>query len=140
MNSLKKEDYSQNERNKINRSYLVGNTIEFNPQIFTPIHDVNLEFAITKHSKDTFEDAHYNDWNDEFNYIVSGKNIIYFIDSEELVILNSGDFIKIPSKTKYISKSKEGTEIVTVKIPGGNDKISLKLTDKDFPNNWFEKI
>ena len=71
---------------------------------------------------------------------MSGQNIIYFIDSEEIVILNSGDFIKIPSKTKYISKSKEGTEIITVKVPGGDDKVTFKITDEIFSNKWFEKI
>ncbi len=51
------------------------------------------------------------------------------LDSNETIEVQQDDFFVIRPNTKYYQKSCAGTKILFVKVPGGNDKHPVELTD-----------
>ena len=51
------------------------------------------------------------------------------LDSGEIFEFKKGDFYLIQPETKYAQKSKKGTEILFIKVPSEDDKMSLDIND-----------
>lgn len=78
----------------------------------------------------------------EIHIILEGETKYVNITENEEYIFKKGDFYIIRPNTIYIEKSIAGTQLMFIKFPGKNDKISYEINDemelwfKDWNNTW----
>lgn len=89
------------------------------------IDNDGLEIAITDYKEFTGDLPHVHEWNNEYNLIIEGEIKVYLLDTHEEYSFKKHDMYLIEPGTKYMAKAKEGTIVVVVKSPGGNDKKLL---------------
>lgn len=118
-----------------NRQYLVGDLKK--PQNLRHILDDNIEIGITSYSNYEYELPHTHTVAFEYQYVLSGHTFYLDIESEEEYEFKKGDFYRISPSLKYAQKSKNGTQILFVKLPPGNDKIDIE--PKKYAQNWLVK-
>ncbi len=132
MNLIKGHEI-QNALKSTYRVYLCGDLKQ--PQDLQWIHDEKNEIGISYYKSFTADQPHYHTAATEYNYIISGKSKILFIDEGKELILEPGSLFVLPPMTKYASKHFENTKILFFKSPGGNDK--RVITVDDVLKNWL---
>ena len=102
------------------------------------IENDGLEIALTRYRGYSVDLPHYHKWNDEYNFIKSGQIKVYLIDEKKEYSFGENDLYMIEPDTKYAAKAIDGTEIVVVKSPGGNDKVPSELSEevKQWQKTW----
>lgn len=110
------------------RQYLAGDLKRM--QKITAIFDSAVEAGISKYAHDKADAAHYHAVCTEYQYVLEGRSKYLDVDTNEVVEVEAGDFFVIHSKTKYYQKSAAGTKILFIKVPGGNDKCLVPLSEE----------
>lgn len=117
------------------RQYLVGNLKM--PQSLNHIHSEQIEIGITHYSASGHTEAPHRHRNAfEFQYVVSGTTSYLDIITGEEWTFRRGDFYVIEPGVEYAQKSGENTTILFIKIPAGNDKITVGLNPA--VEEWFK--
>lgn len=108
------------------RQYLVGNLAR--PQELKHIPDADVEIGISRYESASAESPHYHDEATEFQYMISGWTRYKDLGTGQEFDFTVGDFYVIKPHTHYVQKSKQGTEILFIKVPSINDKRLLEVT------------
>lgn len=119
----------------VTRQYIVGNIKK--PQNLTFIRRGDIEIGITSYVDYSEEPPHFHTKVTEFQYMISGWTQYMDLDSREVFEFKKGDFYLIQTGTKYVQKSKKGTEILFIKVPSADDKILLDIDD--LIATWYKK-
>lgn len=109
------------------RVYLCGKHLI--PESFEILETDGLEIGITHYDKYTLEKPHYHKWNKEYNIILSGKVKVLLIDENKEYEFCKDDIFAIEANMNYIAKAQEGTKVLFVKSPGGNDKCVIEMNE-----------
>lgn len=117
----------QNALDLSGRVYLCGNLKNENgvDHLQTDGHEI----GISEYSKYTFEKAHVHTFNREYNYVVEGNIKIFLLNEEKEYHFQKGDFFMINMNEPYVGKCMQGTKIIFLKLPGGNDKILVPMSE-----------
>lgn len=118
----------------VRRQYLAGEPKL--PQIVNAIKDSRVEIGISRYTTASSEAPHCHAVATEYQYLLSGMTEYYDIDAEAYYIFKSGDFYSISPGTKYAQRVKQGTAILFVKVPGGNDKQLIEVDRQT--RSWLE--
>ena len=87
------------------------------------------EIGISDYKTDTFEKAHVHTFNTEFNYVERGMIKIFLINERKEYLFRQGDLFVIEPNEPYVGKSKAGSRTIFSKVPGGNDKQLVPMSD-----------
>jgi len=117
------------------RQYLAGNLKL--PQELEHIDDRNIEIGITDYKAYAKEAPHWHKVAYEYQYMISGKTKYLDVETGEETHYEAGDFYRIDPETKYAQKSLQGTRILFVKTPPGNDKVSLEASEE--VQKWLDR-
>lgn len=117
------------------RQYITGKLSL--PQVLNYIEDENVEIGISRYKEYKIEKPHYHTEVSEYHIILEGETKYVNITENEEYIFEKGDFYIIRPNTVYIQKSIPGTQIMFIKVPGKNDKISCEITEK--MELWFKE-
>lgn len=112
----------------VTRQYLAGNLGR--PQELAHFSRRDLEIGITSYRSHASEDPHFHTEATEFQYMLSGWTRYKDLDTGEELDFIKGDFYVITPGTKYVQKSKPGTEILFIKVPSINDKQVVDVTEE----------
>jgi 8-oxo-dGTP pyrophosphatase MutT (NUDIX family)/uncharacterized cupin superfamily protein len=102
------------------RQYLVGNLKK--KQLLDHIDDQDLEIGISSYLTASHEVAHTHKTAKEYQYVLCGMTEYMDLDSGTVHEFIAGSFYVIYPGTKYIQKIKQGTRILFIKYPAGDDK------------------
>ncbi|MBY6199131.1 NUDIX domain-containing protein [Vibrio hangzhouensis] len=116
------------------RQYLTGRLGR--PQLLEHIDDEKIEIGITDYSTATSEAPHTHSQAYEYQLMLSGHTRYLDIDSNTEFEFKKGDFYVISPGVRYAQKSKQGTRILFIKVPPGNDKIDLDVSTE--VEAWLE--
>ena len=120
---------------KEERQYLTGNLKL--PQVLNFIKDNNVEIGMSRYKDYKIENPHYHTEVAEYHLIIKGETKYVNITENKEYSFSEGDFYIIRPNTIYIQKSLEGTELIFIKVPGMNDKVSCEITQK--MKEWFKE-
>ena len=121
------------------RQYMIGNLKV--PQELEFIFDENVEMGISDIKHYQVDKVHYHSNCKEYQYIISGKNKYLDLNKHKTYELSKGDVYMIETNAAYYQKSLAGTRILFIKVPGGNDKYLVELSEeqmewgKDYDND-----
>jgi 8-oxo-dGTP diphosphatase len=120
----------------VTRQYLVGDLQK--PQELGHISNHLIEIGITRYGPEGgCELPHTHAQAFESQYMLSGKTAYLDIVTGEEHLFGTGDFYLIEPGVSYAQKSAPDTAILFIKVPPGNDKISVAMTDDI--QAWFDK-
>lgn len=102
------------------RHYLVGHLET--QQNALHIDDLRIEIGISRYTHAASEEPHYHTRATEYQYVLKGMTEYTDLRSNEIHSFRAGDFYAIDPETTYAQRIKRETEILFVKVPGGNDK------------------
>jgi len=106
------------------RKYFVGDVS------FASIPDDNVEMGITQYKQFESEAPHYHTRVSTYEYIVEGSTKYYDVKNKKEYQFSKGDLVVIHKETVYAQKSLEGTKIIFLKHPSGNDKTPVESTSE----------
>jgi 8-oxo-dGTP diphosphatase len=120
----------------VTRQYLVGNLEK--PQLLQHIPSSLIEIGITRYGAEGGRELpHTHRQAFEFQYMVAGVTAYLDMVTGVEYVFRKGDFYVIEHGIVYAQKSRPHTEILFIKVPPGNDKISAAETAE--LEAWFEK-
>lgn len=106
----------------VKRKYIVGDAS------FANIPDDNVEMGITSYSHFTSEEPHFHTRVSTYEYIIEGSTKYYDLTNKKEYQFSKGDVVVIRKGTIYAQKSLDGTKIIFLKYPSGNDKVPVETT------------
>src|SRR5215471_2812429 len=113
----------------VTRQYLVG-TLE-RPQALHHIPHRVVEIGVTRYGPNGgIEPPHRHQQAFEYQYMLEGKTAYLDLTTREEHVFHKGDFYAIEPGVVYAQKSIAQTEILFIKVPPGNDKISVPTTSE----------
>ncbi|MGL4451040.1 MAG: cupin domain-containing protein [Sarcina sp.] len=115
------------------RQYLTGMLAK--EQFLNYIKDENVEIGMSRYKEYNYEKPHYHTEVAEYHLILKGETKYVNIEENKELVFKEGDFYIIRPNTTYIQKSLEGTELMFIKVPGKNDKVSVPSNEKI--DKWF---
>lgn len=118
------------------RQYLVGN-LQI-PQSLEHFDSKDLEIGISSYVEDASELPHYHHTTSEYIYLIKGHTRYFDVETKEIYEFRTGDFFIIQPYTTYAQKIKAGTELLFIKYPPGNDKITVDCTKE--ASDWLKEI
>jgi len=88
-----------------------------------------IEKGITRYENEGKpETPHWHKQAFEFKYMTAGFTAYLDLTTVEEHVFRKGDFYAIEPGVVYAQKSALGTEILFIKVPPGNDKVSVDTT------------
>ena len=135
MNIIKNEDIEKG-LNEKERLYLCGN-LKF-PNGVEHIPTEKYEIGISKYCDYNVNQPHYHSYNTEYNYVLEGEIKILLIGENKEFHFKKGDLFVINPFEEYVCKCLGDTKILFSKVPGGNDKVKLAITEeiKHWGRQW----
>jgi 8-oxo-dGTP diphosphatase len=118
----------------VTRQYLVGDLQK--PQTLKHVPSSLVEIGITRYENEgKIEAPHRHKQAFEFQYVTAGLTAYLDLSTTEEHVFRQGDFYAIEPGVTYAQKSAPGTEILFIKVPPGNDKVSVDTTPE--VEAWF---
>ena len=123
-----------------NRVYLAGNLKNSNELANFEFGD--YEIGISSYKEFTSDSPHRHIFNHEYNYLLSGQMKVYIISEKKEYLFKKGDIFAIEPNMPYVTKAKEGTQVLFTKVPGGNDKELIEVDDnlKHWQGGWENNV
>ena len=120
----------------LTRQYLVGDLQK--PQALQHVPSSLIEIGITRYENEgKLEPPHRHTQAFEFQYMTAGLTAYLDLTTSEENVFSKGDFYVIEPGFVYAQKSAPGTEILFIKVPPGNDKVSVDTTPE--VEAWFRE-
>jgi 8-oxo-dGTP diphosphatase len=120
----------------VTRQYLVGDLQK--PQVLSHIPSDLVEIGITRYGAEGGSELpHRHRQAFESQYMLSGTTVYLDTETGEEHVFNEGDFYQIEPGVSYAQKSAPDTAILFIKVPPGNDKMAVAMTDEI--DAWFKK-
>ena len=110
------------------RVYLCGNLAL--PNGVDHICTDGYEIGISYYADFSADKPHYHASNTEYNYVLEGEIKILLIRDNKEIHLRKGDLFVLSPNEPYVGKCLPGTRVLFSKVPGGNDKEDLPLTEE----------
>ena len=107
----------------VRRQYLVGN-LQF-PQKLQHFVSKEVEIGISAYKEHSKELPHFHHRTTEYQYVINGWTKYIDTNTLEEYEFKKGDFYIIEKGTSYAQKCKASTEILFIKVPSINDKMSV---------------
>lgn len=104
------------------RQYFVGDLER--PQELPFLKSEGLEVGMSWYREHTADIPHWHTQSTECLFIIEGEYNIRIIESGDEFTLRAGDFLALPARTAYASKSRN-VKALFIKAPGGPDKRSV---------------
>lgn len=122
------------------RVYLCGNLHA--PNKVNHIRTPAYEIGISDYKVYTCDAPHIHTFNMEYNYVLEGEMKILLFETQQEFHLKKGDLFVIHPNEPYAGKSKAGTRTLFSKVPGGNDKEFIPVTDtfKKWSKEWNASV
>jgi 8-oxo-dGTP diphosphatase len=120
----------------VTRQYLVGDLQK--PQALNHIPNHLVEIGLTRYGPEGGRELpHTHRHAFESQYMLSGETAYLDTVTGEEHVFREGDFYLIEPGVSYAQKSGPDTTILFIKVPPGNDKISVPMTGDI--EAWFRK-
>lgn len=105
---------------------------------FSHIGDLEepTEVGITRYDHLTVDQPHLHTTNVDFSYVVKGTFAVRIIPTGEVRVLQENGLCVIEPGIAHVCIARPGTQVLFVKIPGGNDKVVVELDDAS--RAWVE--
>ena len=120
------------------RVYLAGHLERPQPQ-FSHIGSLPdpTEVGITRYAELTVDQPHLHERSTDFTYVVRGTFAVRIIPTGEVRVLGEGGLCVIEPGLAHVCIAHPGTQVLFLKVPGGNDKLPVEL---DEPSRaWVER-
>ena len=118
------------------RHYLVGAFSD------ASLKDSKIEVGVSNYCEFTYDKPHYHTRATEYQYVLSGRSMLYDLTNNMLHLLQEGDFFIVRPNTNYAEKHMEGTKVLFFKNPGINDKVLIDVPKEILAwmeNNEFDQ-
>ena len=87
------------------------------------------EVGITRYVELTVDQPHLHTTNTDFTYVVKGTFAVRIIPTGEVHVLGEGGLCVIEPGVAHVCIAHQGTQVLFVKVPGGNDKTVVELDE-----------
>lgn len=121
---------------KNDRVYLSGKLKSDNSVDHFDFQKYEMGISDYKEFKADAPHVHLNNY--EYNYVLEGQIKVLLVEEGKEYTFHRGDIFLIEPNMKYATKCLGGTRILFTKVPGGNDKVLLELSDdlKRWQGGW----
>lgn len=109
------------------RQYLAGDLRL--PQHLNFLLDKNVEIGISDYDHYHWEQAHYHTITSEYCYLLSGETKYIDLSDGTEYHFSAGDFYILRQDTPYVQKCREGCRLLFAKVPGLNDKVTIRMAE-----------
>ena len=99
--------------------------------------DEPTEVGITRYDKLTVDQPHLHTSNVDFSYVVRGTFAVRIIPTGEVRVLHENGLCVIEPGIAHVCIAHPGTQVLFVKVPGGNDKVAVELDEAS--RAWVER-
>ncbi|MBQ8791721.1 MAG: cupin domain-containing protein [Ruminiclostridium sp.] len=124
-----KKDALDEALSKKYRLYLTGRLQK--PQNELQFIEDDIEVGISRYDVFTADTPHMHPVATEHAYVLEGSIRVRLLDgSEKEFEVNAGDFFVLRPGIPYATKNKEGTKVLFIKSPEGNDKTVVEADEK----------
>ncbi len=122
------------------RTYLCGHHLQDEGVDY--LDSEQLEIGISRYTEFTAEKPHRHQWNHEYNLVVKGKVKVYVFGENKEYVFEENDLYMVEPGMDYVTKAMADSEVVFMKIPGGNDKELIEMTPEieEWLRAWEHKI
>lgn len=87
------------------------------------------ELGITRYDELTVDTPHLHERNTDFTYVVRGTFMVRMLETGEVWELGENSLCVIDPGVAHVCIALPGTQVLFVKVPGGNDKVPVELDD-----------
>lgn len=112
---------------QIPRVYLCGHLDQPQASLWH-YDDIHTEVGVSYYQEFTADAPHEHTKNREFNFVVTGLTKVLLLNSNTEYEFGPNSLFIIDPSMPYCTKSQPNTEILFVKVPGGNDKVLVDVT------------
>ena len=118
------------------RVYLCGN-LTF-PNGLEHIPTEGYEIGISYYTEFSADKPHLHSYNTEYNYVLDGEVKVLLLQEGIEHHFKKGDLFVIHSDEPYIGKALPSTKVLFSKVPGGNDKVEVPMSQavKNWCHTW----
>lgn len=95
------------------------------------------EVGITRYAGLTVDQPHLHTANTDFTYVVKGTFAVRIISTGEVHVLVEGGLCVIEPGVAHVCIAHPGTQVLFVKVPGGNDKTVVELDEASL--EWVKR-
>lgn len=118
------------------RLYLAGRLTL--PQDELECIDDDIEIGISEYKAFTADAPHMHPIATEHGYVLSGCLRVRLLnESHDEFEFSEGDFFVLKPGVPYATKNREGTRILFIKSPGGNDKTTVPIDSET--QSWLSE-
>lgn len=112
------------------RVYLVGH-LQREQEAFCHVGSLPdpTEIGITRYDSLTVDQPHLHTYNTDFTFVLSGTFAVRIIPTGEVRVLGQGGLCVIQPGIAHVCVASPGTQVLFVKVPGGNDKVVVDLDE-----------
>jgi len=114
----------------VGRVYLAGH-LQRPQEGFAHVADLPdpTEIGITRYAELTVDQPHLHTANTDFTYVLSGTFAVRIIPTGVVRVLGEGSLCVIEAGIAHGCVAHPGTQVLFVKVPGGNDKVPIDLDE-----------
>ena len=87
------------------------------------------EVGITRYDELTVDTPHLHERNTDFSFVVRGTFAVRILETGEVYELTENGLCVIEPGVAHVCIARPGTQVLFVKVPGGNDKVPVDLDD-----------
>lgn len=112
------------------RVYLVGH-LQREQETFRHVGSLPdpTEIGITRYDSLTVDQPHLHTHNTDFTFVLNGTFAVRIISTGEVRVLGQGGLCVIQPGIAHVCVASPGTQVLFVKVPGGNDKVVVDLDE-----------
>lgn len=120
------------------RVYLVGR-LQREQEVFCHVGSLPdpTEIGITRYDSLTVDQPHLHTHNTDFTFVLNGTFVVRIISTGEVRELEQGGLCVIQPGIAHVCVASPGTQVLFVKVPGGNDKVVVDLDEAS--RVWVEE-
>lgn len=120
------------------RVYLVGH-LQREQDCLTHVGSLSdpTEIGMTRYDTLTVDQPHLHTYNTDFTFVLSGTFAIRIIPTGEVRVLGKNGLCVIKPGVAHVCVASPGTQVLFVKVPGGNDKECVELDEAS--QAWVEE-
>ena len=100
------------------------------------------EVGISRYADLTIDQPHLHTANTDFAYVLKGTFAVRIIPTGEVRVLGEGGLYVIEPGIAHVCIAHPSTEVLFVKVPGGNDKTVVELDEasRDWTQQYCDAV
>lgn len=100
--------------------------------------DSPVEVGVTRYDRPTADRPHMHRWNVDIVFVIRGSYAMRNLGTGEARVLTEGGLYAVEPNTPHACVAAPGTEVLFVKVPGGNDKVEVELDPES--ERWVQQM